>query len=168
MTGREGEVSDADGFARTRSRWLVQVASDGNLVAASGVVAILLSQNYANRAAFDKDGMLTAWPGLATLSRDSGRSEKTLRAAIHSLIERGHMDRKMGSGKVSSRYLMKLFTTVAEGGSEKGRGSQKGTRGVPKREGGGFPKGHPTLLKTLLRNLLRNFLRRKARRSLRY
>jgi hypothetical protein len=75
----------SDTFTITQFDWLRQVASDDGLPPAASRVAIALTQYFSRK----HDGW--AWMAQATIARDLGMPERTVRFALSALNERAHL-----------------------------------------------------------------------------
>jgi hypothetical protein len=97
--------------------WLNQVKADTSLPASAFKVAYELGQ-FINRAAFEKDAVLAAWPSLETISAGIVMSERTARDMVARLQSRGHLHIKVGHGPGHpSRYTF-LMQNRPETGSQ--------------------------------------------------
>src|SRR5438552_2641315 len=92
---RTERVHKPDAFARNQFVWLRQVAADRDLPPTASRVAIALT-SYFNR---EEDG--AAWMAQPTLASDLGMPERTLRYALASLVDRGHLVCKRRSMKTN-------------------------------------------------------------------
>ena len=91
-----------DPFTKNQFVWLRQVAADVDLAPTASRVAIALTVYFSR----EEDG--AAWMSQATLARDLGISERTVRDALAGLIDRGHVISKRRGMKETNLYFAVL------------------------------------------------------------
>ncbi len=98
-----------DGFTARKFAWLEAVARDANLRPSAARLAIILVKKYTNREEFLDSGTLIAWPSVDTLASILGMTPRGVQKVTDSLVERGHLDRRIGGGwKVTNRYTLRF------------------------------------------------------------
>jgi hypothetical protein len=101
---RADSARKSDTFTSNQFAWLRQVAADGGLSPAASRVAIALTRYFSR----EQDG--AAWMSQATLARDLGMPDRTMRHGLSSLIDRGHVVTKRRGRMETSLYYLALKT----------------------------------------------------------
>lgn len=95
-------MSDADD-ASEQFNWMRQVAYDGDLLPYASRVAIALTKYFNYR---EYEGW--TWMAQATLAKDLGMPERTLRKALSALVKRGHLISKRRGRMETNQYHVAL------------------------------------------------------------
>ena len=96
-------------FTIRKFEWLSAVARDADLRPSAARLAIILVNDFVNRKEFLDFGTLSAWPSVDTLAGILGMTPRGVQKVTDSLVERGHLDRRIGGGfKVPNRYTLRF------------------------------------------------------------
>jgi hypothetical protein len=107
-SAQESATSKRDNFTRDQFDWLRQVAFDSGLPPAASRVAAALTQYFSRK----HDGW--AWMAQATIARDLGMPERTVRFALSALNERGHLVSKRRGKMETNLYHLALKSSEGD------------------------------------------------------
>ncbi|WP_441260819.1 helix-turn-helix transcriptional regulator [Bradyrhizobium sp. 521_C7_N1_3] len=100
--------ASGDDFTRKQFDWLRQVAFDSELPPAASRVATALTKYFSR----EHDGW--AWMSQATLARDLGMPERTVRYALSALVDDGHLVTKRRGKKETNLYHLQLKNSESD------------------------------------------------------
>lgn len=99
-----------DSFTTARMTWLDQVMLDSAIYKTLATTVAYVIAKYFNRQRFIETGALNAWPSYATLAKDIGCSEVSIRRAVKLLRDHGHIETTYrGGGHFSLQYSALLI-----------------------------------------------------------
>lgn len=82
---------DRDAFSKAKDDFIMSVVRSGAAGEAATKVAVTLAVMFANRAAFEGRGELTAWPSMRLLAEETGLFRSRIARALSALESAGHL-----------------------------------------------------------------------------
>ena len=80
-----------DAFSEAKDDFIMAIVRDGTIGEAATKIAVTLAIGFANRAAFEERGELTAWPSMRLLAQETRLFRSRIDRALKALEAAGHL-----------------------------------------------------------------------------